>query len=233
MIWSGLIVMATTLILYMIFWQVLLLRLRDDPNFNIKRPMLLYATWIAFICALGQSGMLSNTTAVPPRFLIFWILILGSAVLFVRSETGTLIAAKTPLWLLVGFQAFRILAEWAIFSGYQEGIFPIQMTFAGMNFDIITGMFALALLPLLIKYPHRQALVWMFNVVGLILLITITVVATLSFPSPIRYFFNEPANITVAYMPHILLPGILVHAAYTGHFLLTKRLLMIRSTRRS
>lgn len=230
MIWSGVIVMATTLLLYLLFWKILLLRLGDDPQFQIKRPMLLYATWIAFICALGQSQVLTNTAAVPPRFLMLWIMIISSVVLFTRSETGTLLAAKTPLWILVGFQGFRILAEWTLFAGYQEGIIPIQMTFAGMNFDIISGVFALALIPVLIKYPTHQALAWVFNIVGLGLLLSITVIATLSFPSPIRYFFNEPTNIAVAYMPHILLPGVLVHAAFTGHFLLTKRLLTMRST---
>ena len=230
MIWSGLIVMATTIFLYVLFWKVLLNILNDDPKFNIKRPMLLYATWIAFGCALGQSQVLSNTEAFPPRFLVLWIFIIGSAILFVRSNTGTLVATRTPLWLLVGFQGFRLLAEWSLYAGYKEGVFPIQMTFEGMNFDIVSGLFAVALIPLLIKFPNHRALVWLFNVVGLVLLITITVVATLSFPSPIRQFMNDPANIAVAYMPHILLPGILVHAAYTGHFLLTKRLLLTRST---
>ena len=225
MIWSGIILMATTLGLYMLFWQVLLHHLRLNPEFNIKRPMLMYATWIAFVCALGQTPFLSNFSAMPPRFLIFWFAILATSFFFARSTTGRAVALQTPLWLLIGFQGFRVLAEWSLYAGYQEGIFPVQMTFEGMNFDIVTGVFALVLIPVLRKFPDQKIAAWIFNIIGLVLLITITVIATLSAPTPLRYFMNDPANMAVAYMPYILLPGVLVQAAFAGHFLLTMRLL--------
>lgn len=225
MIWSGVIVMGTTLLLYMLFWQVLLYLLKSNPDLNIKRAMLLYATWIAFICALGQTQFLADFSAVPPRLLIFWLIIFASAILFVRSKTGHMVAMQTPLWILVGFHCFRVLAEWTLYAGYQEGIFPVQMTFEGMNYDIISGLFALVSIPILYRCPNQKSIAWAFNIVGIALLITITVVATLSAQTPLRYFMNDPPNTAVAYMPHILLPGVLVHAAYTGHFLLTIRLL--------
>lgn len=225
MIWSGAILLSTTLVMYMLFWQVLLMRVREQANFNIKRPMLLYATWIALGCAVGQSQFLADFSAFPPRIALMWIAIFSSAILFVRSETGRAVAMKTPLWLLVGFQCFRIFAEWALYNGYQEGIIPVQMTFEGLNFDIITGVAAVVLMPILRKNPHLTKVAWLFNIIGLGLLIAISTIAVLSFPTPLQHFTNEPSPTNVALMPYILLPWVLVHAAYTGHFLLTLRLL--------
>lgn len=225
MIWSGIIVMAATLLLYALFWQILLQRVAEDKTFNVKRPMLFYATWIAFVCALGQSQILTDFSSLPPRFLLFWVVILITAAAFAFSETGKTLAAKTPLWILIGFQGFRILAEWTLYNGYKEGMFPVQMTFEGRNFDIVTGILALLLIPILRKNPDNRALAWSFNIIGFVLLVTITVIATVSAPTPLRQFMNEPANTAVAFMPHILLPGVLVQAAYAGHFLLTRKLL--------
>ncbi|MGH6629559.1 MAG: hypothetical protein ACREB3_07485, partial [Burkholderiales bacterium] len=50
--------------------------------------------------------------------------------------------------------------------------------------------------------PPRWA-VWAFNLIGLALLINIVTIAILSAPTPLRQFWNEPANTFVAYAPYV------------------------------
>lgn len=43
-------------------------------------------------------------------------------------------------------------------------------------------------------------------------------------PTPLRLFMNEPSNIWVTGSPYVLLPGVLVVAAITGHLLVFRLL---------
>lgn len=222
---SGIILMATTLLLYAVFWKVILHAADHEPGIHVRRAMLLYATWIAGVCALGESQFFADFSGTPLLLLFFLLLIVVCVALFARSATAHAIAEHTPLWALVGFQGFRIFAEWSLYEGYQEGLFPVQMTFEGLNFDIVSGIAAIIAIPLLRRAQVSPKLVaWFFNIVGIGLLLTILIIALTSTPTILRYFMNEPANTAVATMPHILLPGVLVHAAMVGHVLLTMKL---------
>ena len=201
---------------------------KHTPDINVRRSLKIYATWLAFSCALGNSGVLADFSTVPPKMMLMLAGIFLTSILFAFSKTGTRVAMLTPLWALVGFQGFRLLAELELDAGYHEGIFPIQMTFEGYNFDVVTAIVALMLIPILRRSPNNNKIAWAFNIVGILLLANILVIAILSMPTPFRQFMNEPANAAVAGLPHILLPACLVQGAIVGHLLLTRRLLQTR-----
>jgi uncharacterized membrane protein len=124
-------------------------------------------------------------------------------------------------------QSFRIAVELLLLMAFVNGRIPVQMTFEGRNFDILTGILALPAGYLLVNrkmYAPRLAVA--FNVLGLLLLTNILVIAVLSMPTPIRYFMNEPANTLVAQFPFILLPGVLVPIAYTMSIFSLRQLLV-------
>ena len=109
---------------------------------------------------------------------------------------------------------------------YRNGIIPIQMSFEGRNFDLLTGLSA----PLVAyfcfnkqKWPKITAIVW--NIAGLLLLTNIFITAILSTPGPLRKFLNEPANTIIAYFPYIWIPALIVPFAYLMHVLSLKQLL--------
>ena len=66
-------------------------------------------------------------------------------ILLARSSIGDRLARGLPLAYLVGFQAFRFPLELAIHRAYVEGVMPVQMSYSGRNFDIVTGLTALVL----------------------------------------------------------------------------------------
>jgi hypothetical protein len=107
-----------------------------------------------------------------------------------------------------------------------EGVMPTQMTFTGLNFDITTGATALLLAPLAARGWAPRWLLWGWNAVGTLLLLTILAIALASLPA-FAAFGRDPAclNTWVAYFPFVWLPAGLVSAAVLGHVLLWRRLL--------
>ena len=160
---------------------------------------------------------------MPPHLLLFLVAVAVSAVLLSRSPLGKLLSAGLPFAALVGFQGFRILAELALWSAHKEGLAPVQMTFEGLNFDILSGISAFVLAPWLARRPSRPV-IWAWNFGALALLLVIVGIAALSAPTPLRQFMNEPANTFVARFPYVLLPGVLVFAALVGHLLVFRKL---------
>jgi hypothetical protein len=146
------------------------------------------------------------------------------SIAFALSRTGRKLATTLPLWLLVGFQAFRLPLELLMHRAYEEGVMPVQMSYSGLNFDIITGATALVL-GIALAMRHVP-LVWVraWNALGVLLLLNVLSIALLSAPIPIRVFMNEPANVWITRFPFVWLPAILVQAAIIGHVLVIHRL---------
>jgi uncharacterized membrane protein len=123
-------------------------------------------------------------------------------------------------------QSFRIIVELLLLFAFMAGKLPVQMTFEGRNFDVLTGILALPVGYILArKKTNAPKLAIAFNIVGIILLLNILVIAVLSMPTSIRYFMNEPSNTLVGQFPFILLPGVLVPIAYTMHIFSLRQLL--------
>jgi len=183
----------------------------------------LFLAWIGVDAALALSGKLAVFDRTPPPFMALVGVSFVLTTLLAFSPLGSRLARGLPLAWLVGFQAFRILAELALFLGHSEGLVPIQMTFVGFNFDIFSGLSAACIGLILIKKPWRiLAMTW--NWTALIFLTVIVAIAILSFPTPLRMFHNEPANVWVTQFPYVWLPGVLVQFAWLGHLLVFRKL---------
>lgn len=131
-----------------------------------------------------------------------------------------------PSHWLVLMQSFRIIVELLLLFAFIAGKLPVQMTFEGRNFDVVTGLLALPVGYLLLrKKSNAKKLAIAFNIIGLLLLLNVLAIAILSMPTSLRYFMNEPANTLVAQFPFILLPGVLVPVAYGLHIFSLRQLL--------
>jgi hypothetical protein len=190
--------------------------------------VLCLAGWLAFSAALAASGWLAGFDARPPHFFVFMVPTALATFALAWSRTGASAAERVGCAALVGFQVFRVPVEWVLFALHRDGVVPVQMSFEGWNFDVLTGLSAplVAWLAASGRIGSRGLLAW--NCAGLALLANIVAIAILSTPTPLRAFWNEPANTFVAGWPWIWLPGFLVPAALLGHLLSLRKIARVR-----
>lgn len=189
------------------------------------------AFWITILTVLSYKGFFADFNKLPPRPFLAVIVPLPVVVLFAFSKTGTILLERVPSQWLVLMQLFRIFVEILIWFAFLANKLPVQMSFEGRNFDVLTGLLALpAGILLLRKKRWSSKIILTYNVIGIALLINIVVVALLSMPTPFRYFMNEPSNILLAQFPFILLPGLLVPIAYTLHIFSLRQLFIKKNT---
>lgn len=180
--------------------------------------------WLVITGGLAASGLLLSFDSFPPpvlRLVLPSLLITAVACL---SSLGRAWVERWSLAGLVGFQAFRLPLELIMHEAAREGVMPPQMTFTGRNWDILTGLLAVPLAYLLARGQAPTALVWLWNALGLGLLINVVGVAVLSVPGPFRYFMSEPANVWIGHAPFVWLPTVLVPFALAGHLLVARKL---------
>ncbi len=164
-------------------------------------------------------GIISPEHAFP-AMPIFLLACFTLALLFSFSRAGLAIADKTPLWALVGFQAFRLPLEIVLHLWHGEGVMPVQMTWSGANLDVISGIVALLLAPAARK---SRAAAWIAGSVGFVLLLNVIRVAITSMPTPLLSY-PEPM-VAPLYLPINYIASVCVVGALIGHMLLFRRLL--------
>jgi len=179
--------------------------------------------WMALTWIAGGSGILRAWDRTPPPFalLLAGILIVSFTLAF--GPAGRNLAAHAPLWALVAVQSFRLPLELSMHAMYERGIMPIQMTYTGRNFDIVTGTTAVVVAALVGTGFGGRRLVAAWNVVGFALLLNIVVVAVLSTPA-FAYFGADQLNTFVTYLPFVWLPAVMVAAALAGHLIIARAL---------
>ncbi len=179
--------------------------------------------WIAVVSAASYAGLLlpRNGRPLPFALLILAVVVLG--VVIARSGAGALLARHTPLAILIAFQGFRLPLELAMHRAYVEGLMPVQMSYSGRNFDIVTGITALLLAAALRLGLAGRTAAWIWNLLGLALLVNVVVVAVLSTPV-FAYFGPDHLNVWVMWMPYTLLPAVMVLAAWAGHLVIFRAL---------
>ncbi len=188
---------------------------------------LIIASWAALVSLLARDGFFSNFAALPPRLL--FALVLPGIALGLIWNTRLLQAAleQTPIAWLIYLQSFRVAVELLLWSRYRAGLLPVQMTFAGRNFDILAGLTA-PIIGLIWQRTRNRTVAIAWNVAGLTLLLNIVLVALMSMPTPLRLFKDGPPNVLLTEFPFIYLPAILVPLAYSAHFLSLRQLFRSR-----
>lgn len=182
------------------------------------------AVWLAATGALAHSGLLSQFDRVPPVAPFFLLGLAVCTVLFSRSSTGARLGADVPLAALVGFQAFRVPLEVLLHRLSVEGVLPVEVTYAGWNGDVLTGLLALPLSAMLWRGREARTLVAAWNALGLALLAVVVATAALSLPTPFQLVAADPSTAAVVAFPLVWLPAVLVQAAFLGHLLVFRRL---------
>ena len=190
-------------------------------SFSVKSiKFLIYgATWLILTAYLSSLGLFSDFASTPPKIMLLLLPTLIGAVLLAFSPIGTKFK-NLPLSIIIGYQSFRILVEILIHQAVSEGIAPPQISWAGLNFDIISGISAIPIALYSQKLKPRIILIW--NTISLFLLLWVVLVSIVSFPSPFQLL--KPDNTWISKFPFIWLPTVAVSSALFGHIVLFRKL---------
>lgn len=174
----------------------------------------------------AELGILSSQRSFPPPMaLLIMAVFVGSIGLGV-SRVGASVAQHAPLLGLVLLQTFRFPLELLMHHAAARQIMPVELSFSGFNYDIVTGATA-AILVLVSRFRKIPAVVlWVWNAWGILCLAVIAGIAIAS--SPMVHAFGvapEHVNSWVLYFPYVWLPAILVSTAMVSHVVLTRKLL--------
>jgi hypothetical protein len=197
----------------------------DEPGRAGLIAIVVLGVWLGGWGYIGNTGMLAQFGMRPPPFVLLVVAVLLASFRISLSRLG-LKLSRLPLAVLVGFQAFRLPLELVMHRAASEGIMPMQMSFSGYNFDILTGITAILVAWLVKRGKGGQRLVLAWNVLGFLLLLNILSIAIASTPV-FRAFGDSPdrVNTWVAYFPYVYLPTVMVVAAFAGHIIIFRRLL--------
>jgi hypothetical protein len=187
---------------------------------------LLLGTWLIFTTVVSLQGMLQNFSTTPPRVMIILIpAVLGIIYISSSSRVNAYLSVIPYSWLLY-IQSFRILMEVLLWLMFLNNLIPVQMSFEGLNYDILAGLSApiIGYYALSVhKWPRISALLW--NFAGFLLVTNITLISILSSPVPFRQFMNEPANTIVSFFPFVWIPAFIVPFAFLMHVLSIKQII--------
>jgi hypothetical protein len=173
--------------------------------------------WMIVQSALAWTGFYQDFTAVPPRtfafgpvpFFLFTLIYL----IFFRTYLKAL-----SLRILTLLHIIRVPIEFSLLWLFQSGLIPIEMTFEGRNFDILSGVTAPVVYFLAVRGGKvRRPLLIVWNVAALALLTNIVTIAVLAFPSPFQMVGLAQPNVGVTYFPFVWLPGVIVPVVFFCH----------------
>ncbi|HEX5214706.1 MAG TPA: hypothetical protein VFV98_04555 [Vicinamibacterales bacterium] len=173
--------------------------------------------------SLAASGVLARWSLRPPPFMMMMAAVFAATMAIALRGPGSRVAAGASFALLIGTQAFRLPLELVMHQAARDGVMPVQMTYTGWNFDIVTGALAIPVALLAAAGRAPRWLITFWNVGGLLLLLNIVTIAIVSTP-PIAAFGADHLNTWIADAPYVWLPGVLVPAALFGHVLVLRKL---------
>lgn len=184
--------------------------------------------WTILISTWSLYGKMADFSQFPFNVGLVVLPPLAAALILTFSKSTGPVLRRMPAERLLYLQSFRVAVELLLWALFAAGALPVQMTFEGRNFDILTGLTAPIAGYLFARGKLGRTALIVWNIAGLALLVNIVAVAILSMPTPLRVFMSEPANTIVTHFPVSWLPGLLVPLAYTLHFLSLRQLLQKR-----
>ena len=178
--------------------------------------------WLAITLWVSAAGVLRHFERQPPPMLFLVAAVFALAGWLACSWIGDLVVRHTSWVVLVGLQGFRLPLELLMHRAYVEGIMPVQMSYSGRSFDIVTGASAIVLALALARFPVPRWVIAVWNVLGTVLLVNILVIAIASMPMFHRFGMDR-LNVWVADPPFVWLPAVLVLTALAGHLLMFRK----------
>lgn len=182
--------------------------------------------WLLITGMIAWKGFFQNTSAIPPRLIIVMLPAILVIILTITTKKGKKFVENLSLKNLTLIHVVRMPVEVILFWLAAQKTIPELMTFAGRNFDILSGISAPIIYLLCFRNSHpRSRLLLVWNIICLGLLLNIVINALLSAPFPLQQFAFDQPNIAVLYFPFIWLPVFIVVIVLFSHVVAIRKLI--------
>jgi len=158
---------------------------------------------------------------------------LFAIIVLFATKAGRGFIDKIDLRTITLLSIVRIPVELVLYWLFVNKAVPQLMTFAGRNFDIISGITAPVIYFVCFKGSNvtNKKLLLLWNVIALALLLNIVINALLSAPFPFQQFAFDQPNIAILYFPFVWLPSFIVVTVLFSHLVSLRRLIKNKNLR--
>lgn len=217
----------TTLLTLLLFYSVI--RSSTEEIFCAKANfiLLILIGWMLIQSLLALNNFYNtNTKNFPPKFFLAVFPMLLTIIILFITKTGRRFIDSLPLIKITWLNIVRVPVELVLYWLALNKAVPELMTFAGRNFDILSGITApfIAYFGFTVKKLDRK-IILLWNFIALGLLINIVTNAVLSAPFAFQQLAFDQPNIAVLNFPFILLPAFIVPVVLFGHLVSIRQLL--------
>lgn len=188
------------------------------------------AVWLALWFGIASTGALANFETRPPPFLFVFAATFAMAAVLGLSAIGRRLTAGLSMATLIGVHGFRVPLEWVMHQAYERGIMPVQMSWSGWNFDVVTGLTALVVAGLAAQGKAPRWLIAAWTGLSFVTLFAVAGIGLAS--SPLIHAFGttpDRLNTWIAQPPYVWLPTVMVAFALAGQLMIVRKLLASRA----
>jgi hypothetical protein len=197
---------------------------------NKATAAIVLVIWLAVTGILAFNGVFQDTSTIPPRLMIAIAPAILFIILLLVTKGGRRFTDNIDLRKLTLLHIVRVPVEITLFMLCSHKLIPELMTFAGRNFDILSGITAPIMYFVCFRNSQlrnrRLLLIWNFICLGLLLNIVIN--AVLAAPFPFQQFAFDQPNIAILYFPFAWLPCFIVMIVLYSHLAAIRRLIVYR-----
>ena len=183
--------------------------------------------WLAVSGILSFKGVFQKTDSMPPRLMIVMLPALLFVIVLLITKKGRNFSDGLDLRRITLVHVVRIPVEIVLYYLAANKLIPELMTFAGRNFDILSGLTAPVIYFACFRDSllRKRKLLLAWNLICLGLLLNIVINAFLSLPSPFQQFAFDQPNVAVLYFPFTWLPCFIVVIVLYSHLVAIRRLI--------
>ena len=175
--------------------------------------------WLAFAGWLGAAGIVGQYDQLPPGMAYLVIPVVFTLLVLTLTAPGALLTPRIPLWLLLGFQVFRVGVELELHHLWSLGLAPRLLTLEGGNVELVVALSAPVAAWLVSRGPVGRRLAWFWNLAGILSLGNVVIRAVLSAPGSLHLIHAEVPDMAILTYPFTFIPGFMAPLAMALHIL--------------
>ena len=196
--------------------------------FNYSKTVIaIILSWLVIQAIIASTGFYTHTSTLPPRLLLALLPPLITIVLLTTTKKGKELTSGISLPTLTLLHVVRIPVEIVLLMLFINKAVPGIMTFEGRNFDIVSGITAIAVYYFgFVQKMMSNKIILAWNILCFLLLVNIVTIAILAAPFPFQQIAFDQPNIAVLYAPYIWLPSFIVPAVLFSHLVVIQKVIV-------